>query len=181
MSDGDQDFALSEYVSAMGDMFQQVDTLASATNAGPGWSQIMDINRCPSYGLGWLAQFVGVTLDPALDDASQRSRIRSTDGWNRGSPNAMIAAAQQYLTGTKYVILRERNGSPYHITVVTKLSETPNSLAVLNALLAQKPAGLTLTLAVEAGQDYETLFEAFADYGDVFAAYPNYLAMLLDT
>src|ERR1019366_10522798 len=28
----------------------------------PGWSQILDITRCPQYVLPWLGQFIGVQL-----------------------------------------------------------------------------------------------------------------------
>lgn len=173
--DADHGFALSVYVSALCSMFQQVDQVASDTDAGPGWSQIVDLNRCPSYGLGWLAQFVGVSLDPSLSDTAQRERIRNTDGWKRGTPNAIISAFQQYLTGTKHVTLRERaGGNAWHVIVVTKTSETPDAPKALAAGLAQKPGGLVLTHNVVPGQDYQGVLDDNATYADLLANFATY-------
>ena len=76
------------FTQALAKMFEEVDTYVRDTDAGPGWSMLLDVDRIPNKGLAWLAQFVGVTLNDQLDDATQRQRIRETDGFRRGSPDA---------------------------------------------------------------------------------------------
>ena len=132
---------------------QDVDDWARddpATGA-PGWSSWMDPALAPSVALPWLAQFVGVVLSANLTDAQQRSAIQQMQGFQRGTPAAMIAAAQLHLTGTKTVVLTERSTDAYHLKVTTYLAETPTPDAVLAALLTLKPAGIVLTYVVQEG------------------------------
>jgi hypothetical protein len=129
---------------AIGTMFQMVDDWVRDQPEGPGWSLLLDINRCPPEALGWLGQFVGVRIPGGLTDAQQRAWILSMIGFRRGTPAAMISAVQATLTGTKAVTLVERDGDPYYMTVKTNTAETPNAAATNAAILSQKPAGLTL-------------------------------------
>ena len=55
----------------------------------PGWSQIMDIDRCPNDGLPWLGQFVGVRLNPALSKSDKKKKITSWQSFQRGNPESM--------------------------------------------------------------------------------------------
>lgn len=185
-----QDYALAKYLGGLGQMFQVVDDygrdqLVNGEYA-PGWSQLLDINRCPSPALGWLAQFVGVRLQTGLSDAAQRARIQGTDGWNRGKVSAIVAAAQQYLTGTKTVIIRERDPAAcaaqpaYGLTVITKTAETPSSAAVLAALTIAKPAGIVLNYQVLTGNDYQSLVTNHPLYSDVFSTYLTYQGVVND-
>lgn len=96
------------------------------------WSGIVDVNRAPYKALPWLGQLVGVdtpnivTGESSLAHESRiRELVRATPGFKRGSPAAIEAAVSQYLTGTKTVIVRERNGSAYQLQVLTKRDETP--------------------------------------------------------
>jgi hypothetical protein len=152
----------------------------------PGWSQLLDLDRAPAEALGWMGQFVGVPLLQGLSDAAQRARIRAVGGWNRGTPASIIAAAQQYLTGAKTVILRERDpvASPvepaYGLTVITYTSQTPNSAQVLAALQAQKPAGLLLNYQVKTGQDYQSLYVNHPTYSNVYGSYLTYQGVVVD-
>lgn len=124
---------LQTYVGGIGDvMFQEVEDLASDGPLGqPGWSSLLDLNRVPDKALPWLAQFIGVSIPGGLTPADQRIRIQNTDGWKRGTPAAIAGAPLPYLTGTKTVILRERdpaaspNDPAYGLTVITRTSETP--------------------------------------------------------
>jgi hypothetical protein len=118
-----------------------------ALQGWPGWSGIVDLKRAPAKALGWLAQFVGVRLAPGLSDPAQRARIAATDGFNRGTPAAIVAAAQQYLVDTKTVTLTERDGGAYKLTVETLASETPDAAQVEAAIRSQTPAGIALTYA----------------------------------
>lgn len=165
---------------AVGDMFQEVENLSADTDAGPGWSMILDVDRARSSDLGWLAQWIGVRLLPSLSDAAQRARIKATDGFKRGSPDAIIGAARQFLTGPQTVILRERDAAAcaaqpaYGLTVITYTSQTPNPALVQAAVRAQKPAGLVLNFEVVPGQDYLSLRNNTSDYNFMKAHYPNY-------
>jgi hypothetical protein len=142
----------------------------------------MDVNRCPTEALGWLAQFAGVRLLPGATDAQSRQRIQSTDGFRRGTVAAMTAAAQRTLTGTKTVGITERyTGDPYQLQVTTFAAETPDTVATYNALLAAKPAGLLLTYSTGAtGQTYAILNTKVASYTAMTTRYPNYTAVQIE-
>jgi hypothetical protein len=173
---------LLAYVSGLALPSEEIADLAETGDAGEvGWSVILDIDRIPDKGIGWLAQLIGVRLNPELDAAEQRLRVKETDGWNRGTLGAIAGAAHQYLTGLKHVIIRERfdPGDPdvdhaYHLQVVTYTGETPDSDKVLAALIAQKPAGIILHYIVQDGQSYESVFTDNATYQALFSNYATY-------
>ena len=64
-----------------------VDGTKDYTNypTAPGWSQILDIDRCPQYALPWLAQFVGVELNPNWTAAQSRTAISQRVNFQRGT------------------------------------------------------------------------------------------------
>jgi len=172
--DEQHDWATLKLLEVSAFLLQEIEDLVRDTPAGPGWSVVMDVNRAPAKWLGWLAQFAGVQLQRGLSDAAQRARIATTDGQQRGAPNALIGAARQYLTGAQTVILRERDGSAYRLTVITYTSQTPNQAQALAAMLEQKPAGLVLNYLVLTGQDYTTLRARNASYTAMRSAYASY-------
>lgn len=152
------------FLEAIGMLQQAVDVIVRDDDAGnPGWSVVMDVDNAPSAGLAWLGQFVGVQTLVGLSDAANRIRIVSTGGQKRGTPASLRAAAQQYLTGTQSVTIFERETSAYHFRVRTFTAETPDPAAVAAALLADKPAGLTMTVEVAAGLSYDELGSRYAD------------------
>jgi hypothetical protein len=167
-------YDLLRYVAAVGDLLDAVNVLARDTDTDPGWSVLMDPDRAPSNALAWLAQFAGVRVLVGLDDASQRLRIKDAAGLRRGTPDAMRAAAQQWLTGSRQVILFERDTSAYHLKVRTYAAETPNQARVLAALLAEKPAGLVLAYEVAAGATYAQISAYKATYPLLDAAFGTY-------
>lgn len=123
---------LEQWLAGIGQMMQTVDNLCqpgfdSEGNPTPAWSQILDINRAPTYVLPWLAQFLGVRLDPTLRDDEQRYLIENPPGFGRGTTGALIAAANQYLQPGYTVTLAERDTSPYHLTI------TVPSVAIIGA------------------------------------------------
>lgn len=161
LRDPDHGWALLILVNAIGGMFQEPEDLARDTPEGPGWSALMDLDRCPDMALPWLAQFVGVRPLPGSTEDEQRLRIASTDGFKRGTPAAIRGAVEATLTGNRIVYFRERdpNGAdpPYTLEVVTLTAETPDPGATLAALLAQKPGGIVLTYRTVLGQDWQEL------------------------
>jgi hypothetical protein len=96
-------YPLANYMAALGTMLQVIDDYARDQNVSgklaPGWSQLLDVNRCPPECLPWLGQFVGVPVNVALNDAQQRTQVRSRNGWQRGTLGAIVAAAQSQLNG----------------------------------------------------------------------------------
>lgn len=153
-----------------------------------GWNDILDIDNTPNEALPWLAQFVGVVVPPRISTDSDsdyyariRAYIKSTPGFSRGTPVAIVAEVLPYLTGTKTVIFRERFGGAYKLEVRTYTSQTPSEANVLAAILRQKPAGITLDYDSITGQDYQQLFTNFATYQLVFTTYDNYQELVTAT
>ncbi|GAB6901875.1 phage tail protein [Kineosporia succinea] len=117
-----------------------------------GWSPLLDVDAVPLPYLGFLAQLVGVELAPGLDDASQRLRVRSALGWQRGTPASIVAAAQQWLTGGRQVQLTERHlGSAYRVRVRVYEAEATDVAQLNRSIRAAIPAGVIPTVDVLAG------------------------------
>lgn len=174
------DGPLRIWCEAIGGRFQDVEDIIRDRPTGPGWSSVMDVDNAPVGWLGWLAQFIGVRLLPGLAEAEQRARIKSTDGFKRGTPRAMVAAAQQYLTGAKTVYLIERHGSAYRATLATKVSETPTPSLIPPAVQAQKPGGIVLAIQLVTGADYDSYRDTHASYNTAMPNWATYTAMLAD-
>lgn len=184
-----QAYDLANYCAALGAMFQIVedysrDQVDANGKILDGWSQLLDITRAPVEVLPWLGQFVGVAVTTGLTEAQQRAQIQGVGGFNRGTLASMVSAAQAFLTGTKTVIVRERDPAAsasnpaYGLTVITRTSETPDSSLVLAALLSQKPAGIVLVYSTLAGQDYTLALADSPLYSNMFANYATYQGVL---
>jgi len=203
-NDAQQDYPLLRYLDGIGQIIQRVDDLAADTPAGPGWSQILDINRCPSYALPWLAQFVGVRFQSWQDtDLQQRQAIIGEPGFARGTPAALVSAAQRYLNPWQTLTIFEQDTSAYHFTVVISAGQLGTAsyawlagqystytaldgafgsyasapLAVSEveaALLAAKPAGLQMTVNVVTADTYSEADGDFATYSALEAAFSTY-------
>jgi hypothetical protein len=170
---------LLNFLGAICDSYlQDIEDLASDQGPQTGWATILDPDQAPSYALGWLAQLVGVRMNPSLSDADNISLIKEPVGWQRGSPGAIRAAILPYLTGTKSLILTERyTGDAYKVLVNTITGEVPDTAKMQAAALAQKPAGILMTFTAQLGQTYLQLRTAKATYTIAKAAYADYTAM----
>jgi Phage tail protein (Tail_P2_I) len=188
-ADGQTGYSLLILCNAIGIDYQLVeDWVRDVDPQTPGWSLLLDVNRCPPEALPWLAQFVGVRLLPGDPDDADRVRIASTAGFRRGTVAALTAAAAATLTGNKSVFLTERDHDPadtpdyaYYLSVVTYAGQTPDPGMTERALLAQKPGGIVLTYTVVDGQIYDQVRTRFATYADLRAGYPDYQAVWTDT
>ena len=121
-ADEDETGVLLQWLSGIAQMAQAIDSVAwdgydTDGVMAPGWSQVLDINRCPTDWLPWLAQFVGVRLDPGARDDQQRYAIENPQGWARGTPAAILATANRFLAPGYSATLLERDTSPYHLTI----------------------------------------------------------------
>ncbi|MDQ2727586.1 MAG: phage tail protein [Actinomycetota bacterium] len=189
--------SLLRWLTGIGDLIQPLDDLCRDSEDGPGWSQIVDVNRAPTYVLPWLGQWVGVIVDPTLTDAAQRTQIETEQGFARGTVAALVAAVQPYLTNRRVVHVVERDGGPYMLTVVVftrdlaggrwsdLIGNHPTWAAVeafyptwqsilgdvdtdlLSALAAAKPAGLILKLLISSGGTWADVEGNFRTWGQV--------------
>jgi hypothetical protein len=185
--DFDSAWSLLILCNAIGGMYEPVEEWVRDTPEGPGWSLLVDLDRCPPEALPWLGQFVGVRIPPALTaDADRRAWVASTDGWKRGTRDALIGAAKATLTGNQALVFRERDGAAYgattpddayHLTVYSYANETPNATATLNALLAQKPGGIVLHYHAATMQDYQNVYDTNATYAVVKSTFRDYAAL----
>lgn len=68
----------------------------------PGWSQVLDINRCPAYALPWLGQFVGVDLTktPNLSYEQSVQKVLSRPGFSRGTVSALQSSLVAVINGS---------------------------------------------------------------------------------
>lgn len=174
-------WALLIYCNALGQMFQLIEDLVRDTPEGPGWSTLVDLDRCPDVALGWLGQLVGVRLIPSSTADEQRARIASTDGFRRGTRDALIGAASATLTGEQTLIFRERDGDPYVLTVASYVADTPDPAATESALVAQKPGGILLHYRTMTGQDWQLVRDTSATWQDVASTYPTWGDVLAAT
>lgn len=186
--DAENDNALAVFLTAIAQMYEQVKSWADDDDDGNvGWSILLDLNRAPTEVLPWLGQFVGAIVDPRLSDAAQRAQIDNPVIWQRGSVAGILNAIQPLLTGTKTVLMKERDpvASPsqpaYGLTIFTYTSETPSSAAVLAAINAVKPAGIILNYQTISGWTYAALDVAYASYNAMDAGFKTYNGMDTNT
>lgn len=158
------DYPLKRYMALTFDLVDElvtlldsIDYVAPYEGGEPGdTSDLVDPDTAPFEWLEWLAQLVGVSLNPALDDAAARDAIRfAPAGWQTASKSSMAGAAQSVLIHDKYAKVYDHTvsledgiglGGRWDVLIVTRPSETPDPDAVLPAVLAQdaKPAGVKL-------------------------------------
>lgn len=110
------------WLSGIGQMLQRVDNLCrdgydTNGNRASGWSQLLDIERCPTEALPWLGQLLGVRFTQALRDDQQRYLIENAPGFARGTPAAIIAAVNAYLLPGFTCTIIERDTSAYHLSI----------------------------------------------------------------
>lgn len=159
-------WALLHRCEAMARMLAKPNDVLRADETGSGWRRTRDPDRAAAWVLPWLAQHVGIDdLPVGLAEADQRTLIRDAPGMRRGTPGVMIAAAQRHLTGNRTVILVERDGGAYQLSVVTRTDETPDPDAVLAAIISQKPAGIILSYSTATGEVWSEAVATWATVG----------------
>jgi hypothetical protein len=128
----------------------------------PGWSQILDPDRCPTSALPYLGQFVGVQVDGSLTEQGQRDQIRAASGMRRGTPASIVAAAQLWMNGSRTVALTERyTASAYALKVRVHAGEVVDVAKFTASVTGAVPAGIVLTLDLATTwiwDDVETLY-----------------------
>jgi hypothetical protein len=117
----------------------------------PGYGAALNPRVASGSQLQYLAQFVGVQLPSGVSDATARSLILEEGGFHRGTPAAVIAAVKRNLSGTQSVSLLERinglgNPDAYSFQIVVLTAEVISAAALVAAVNAVKPGGLTWVL-----------------------------------
>jgi len=176
------DESLLAFCRALLHPLERTSALIRDSDAGPGWSALLDPSRAPASALPYLAQFVGVRVTRGAASGQQREEIVNAAGFRRGRPASIVAAVAATLTGDRTVILTERvDGEAYQLLVQTYTDQTPDAAAAEAAARAQKPAGIVLTFEVVDGQTYAQLAGRFETYADLAAEYADYAEMASDT
>ena len=168
------------YIRAIMVMTEQVELFADDQDDGtPGWSIMLDPDTCPVYGLPYLAQWVGERLPAGLSEADARAWIKAAPNQWRGTPYSIVRAAQRWLTGPRYVQIRERSkldgtSDPDWIAVQTFTSQTPDPDRVLDELRKVVPADIMLDYQVTVGATWQDIAIAYDTWADVLASLPTW-------
>ncbi len=195
---------LLRWLSGIGSMLQTLDDLVRDSPSGPGWSLIMDLSRCRSEYLPWLAQFVGVRVDTSATAAAQRAQITDEPATKRGTVPALLAAASPYLMAGTIPHLHERDTDAYHATMVVFTNQlqggpwddlaanfvswdavasafaTWNAIGpasgpdLARAIDAAKPAGLVLSLTISDSGSWDDLAANFVSWDAVASAFATW-------
>lgn len=176
VGDEDLDWPLLRFCDAItGALFEQIHGYAADTDDEAGWVIVLDPENAPAEVLPWLAQFVGVDLEPSLTVAEQRLKIALPEGFRRGSLPALRAAIERTLSGARTILIDERyTGSAYQLRVRTMASQTPDPNATEAAILTQKPVGVVLTYAAITAGDWDDLVSNYATWDDVVGAFDTW-------
>ena len=126
-------------------------------STAPNWSQIIDINRCPTFALPWLAQFVGVSLANVTTRAQMVSRIQTHSNFQRGTVSAIINALLANINATAIV--------PIVAADIIVMEQTKYSSG--SYLFDTYSMVILVPVAVFSQYTYETLNVAAAAYSSV--------------
>jgi Phage tail protein (Tail_P2_I) len=125
----------------------EIEGYAADTDTQVGWQQMLDPTLCPARALPFLAQWVGAIVPVGSSDATARAIVQHNPGFARGTPAAIIAAAQLWLTGAQQVLLTERyGGDAYAVQMIVYTPQVIDFTALTAAVKAAMPAGFLLTL-----------------------------------
>jgi hypothetical protein len=174
LDDASYGFAHAYLCEALSRPFEEVQAIFDPEGDVPPIAPLLDPELCPDWALTWLAQFVGLHPPAGYSPDTIRTLIVSASGFARGTPAAMKAAAGVYLTGSKTVYFRERDGSAYRLEVLTLASETPDAAKVETALRNGKPGGIVLSYRVVNSWDYQLMTETGGTYAEQSAAFTSY-------
>jgi hypothetical protein len=158
---------------------QPLFTYSRDTDEFPGWTSIFDLNRITARQAQYLGQFVGVRVPDgaSLDDA--KALILDRPASKRERPLALVTAVQALLTGTKRVVLQERDtGSAFHHALFTYSSQTPDPDAVESLIARIKPGPDIIVYNLLTGPSYQDIYDALPTGSKLYesreAMFPTY-------
>jgi hypothetical protein len=150
------EFPLLRWISLMGDQLGEMEALLDRIDArsleeggdGTEVSALADPAAADPGWLEWLGRFVGV-VPGDLSTSERRSAVAAAAVQRPGSRSSIAAAAATALTGSRDVLVRDHfGGDQWRIEVRTRVSQTPDPAAVLDAIARArvKPAGTEIVL-----------------------------------
>lgn len=145
---------IGSQIGALELLINRLDFYTTNDGGQPGdTSDLTDPTTADPRWLEWLAQLVGVRLDPSLTDLERRDAVAfASSGWRAGTKQAITDAARVALTGTKYAqvydhtIFAPGDGDVWDVLIITRGTETADPAAVLRTVITRgaKPAGVVL-------------------------------------
>lgn len=151
------DYPFKRFISAGTQGLDDAETLITrldpATNTGT--SDLADPLTADLAWLPWLAQLVGVRIEPSFSEAERRDAVRfASSGFRAGTKEALVNAAKTALTGTKTATIHDHTSETseigaatvWDVLIVTRGDETPDVDLVRDTVIARnaKPAGVML-------------------------------------
>jgi hypothetical protein len=171
---------LEDYLRSIATMFEEVDAyIADPEGELEPWEILFDPDLAPAAALPFLAMLVGETLPQNITEAGAREWIKDRPNSRRGTPQAIIYAAQRYLTGQRTVSYRERwDGSTTdvdHVTINTFNHEMGNTTPaqVEAEIRSVFPADIVLNYSALDGQTWADVITDYTTWADVLAE-PDY-------
>lgn len=166
--------ALVPLVGALADPLDVTEARVRTTSGG--WPAAFDLEQTPDPA--WLGRIVGSPPPAGATVDQARAYIRDRPYWRRGSPAAMRAAVQPLLAPGGRVVLIERDGSPWRLTVRAFRPDVPAGVTAADlkrAAETQKPVGIVLDAEIVDGATYQHMAtEHGPTYADTAAAFPSY-------
>lgn len=95
--DPDNSHALGWMTEAATTSLDEVEQVTRGRDGRVGWQIAFDPDDTPAQLLTWLAQFVGVIVDPRWSVDATRAAIKDPSNWLRGTAAYLRAAAQPWL------------------------------------------------------------------------------------
>lgn len=134
-----------------------------------------DTAVCPTALLPYIAQYLGIQIPSTADDATARALLTGEANLHRGGPDAIVAAAQRWLTGSQAAQLIERtrpdgSHSGYWFLLHVLTSEVVDQAALVDAVNSVKPGGIMWQLVINTGTAWAGDSRTFAANSTTWAA-----------
>ncbi len=167
--------ALSETASQELEFYADAIMLWVTTTNPVGSIEYIDGDQPEGSWVGTPGQSASIKATPQTEEQFnelKRYRIKELKAAHRGSPSAIVKAAQQYLIGDQTVIMQERPaGNAWRLVIVTYTEETPNEQLVKEAIEEQIPAGIVLEYKVVPGADWLVIRTEYTTWQQVKEAF----------
>lgn len=140
---------------------QMLELFVRDRNDRSGWGNTIDVDEAPDEALEWLAQFVGVILEPNNGRVAVRDQIKSHAGFNRGTVPTIVESVKDFLVEPKRCGIIER------------------ATVAGTTITADRPWRYTVVIHEDdlSSYTYAELALALPTYADVAAEFPTYADM----
>jgi hypothetical protein len=185
-AEAENDYPWAKYLASLGEVLEPIAVVTRPESGEEQWIVLASPKRCPDAWLPVLAQWAGVRRPDTMSKDDLRALIgpRAPGMW-RGTRAAMIAAVTRFMPpGTppeQMLYFEERaDGDAYKLRVFTYSFIEHDPVAVQDALLHEKPAGLTLLYEVRVGQTWAMLNYRKQTWAQVMAEYADWYEVMHD-